>query len=158
MNNPFAPPTAKVGDVVQGFFYILPNLAIGALVFGLFVASWGVRRSISTVLQMRGRTDLGALLGGAAKWAILVFGFLVFAPIVFPSVKPGDLFSALGRGLRRDRLRVQGHSAELAFRLTDPVPAAVPQWRPDHPVNSKGLSRRSRPGRHCCEPMTASEW
>ncbi len=99
MSNPFAPLAARVSDIVHGFFYILPNIGIGVVVFVLFVlAAWGARRGISSVLGRRDRTDLGALLGGTAKWAILLFGVLVFATIVFPSVKPGDLFSALGVG------------------------------------------------------------
>jgi small conductance mechanosensitive channel len=42
--------------------------------------------------------DLGALLGGFAKWSIPLFGGPVFATIIFPSVKPNDLLSALGVG------------------------------------------------------------
>ena len=99
MNNPVAPLTDKLSDITHGFFYVLPNIGIGVVVFGLFVlAAWGARHSVASVLRIRDRTDLGVLLGGAAKWAILLFGLLVFATIVFPSINPADLFSALGVG------------------------------------------------------------
>jgi len=99
MTNPITPLTAKIADLIDGFFFILPNIGIAAIVFLLFMAAgWGARRGIATLLQGRGRQDLGVLLGGFAKWAILLFGVLVVSAIVFPSVKPGDLFSALGVG------------------------------------------------------------
>ncbi len=99
MNDPITPVTDKVGGLMQGFFYILPNLGIALLVFLVFmVVAWGVRRGIASLLGMRDRTDLGVLLGGFAKWAVLLFGVLVVAAIVFPSVKPADLLSALGVG------------------------------------------------------------
>ena len=99
MNNPLTPLTSQLSDLVEGFFFILPNLGIAVVVFLLFIAAaWGARRGISSVLLARDRRDLGTLLGGFAKWAILLFGVLVVCAIVFPSVKPGDLFSALGVG------------------------------------------------------------
>lgn len=99
MNNPVAPLTDKLSAIFEGFFYVLPNIGIGLVVFGLFIiAAWAAQRSISGVLGTRDRTDLGVLLGGFAKWALLLFGVLVAATIIFPSVKPADLFSALGVG------------------------------------------------------------
>ncbi len=99
MNNPVAPLTDKLSAIFEGFFYVLPNIGIGLVVFGLFIiAAWAARRSISGVLGTRDRTDLGVLLGGFAKWALLLFGVLVAATIIFPSVKPAALFSALSVG------------------------------------------------------------
>ena len=99
MNNPVTPLAAKVSDLGHGFFYMLPNIGIAVLVFGLFIlAAWGAQRGIAGVLRTQGRTDLGVLLGGFAKWALLLLGGLVAATIIFPSIKPADLFSALGVG------------------------------------------------------------
>ena len=99
MKNPVTALTDKLSAIVEGFFYILPNIGIGVVVLGLFVvAGWAVRRSITGVLSTRDRTDLGVLLGGFARWALVLFGVLVAATIIFPSVKPADLFSALGIG------------------------------------------------------------
>ena len=41
---------------------------------------------------------MGVLLGGFVKWALILFGLLVVATIVFPSVKPADLLATLGIG------------------------------------------------------------
>lgn len=99
MPNPLTPLAAKFGSLVDGFFYVLPNVGIAVLVFGLFMlGAWAAQRGIGRLLHMRDRHDLGVLLGGAIKWALLLFGVLVAATIVFPSVKPGDLLSALGIG------------------------------------------------------------
>ncbi|RZA30532.1 MAG: mechanosensitive ion channel family protein [Proteobacteria bacterium] len=99
MTDPVSALMDKISSLVDGFFYILPNLGIGLVVFALFVlASWAGQRAISSLLHRGGRHDLGVLLGGFSKWALLLFGVLVVATIVFPSVRPADLFSALGIG------------------------------------------------------------
>lgn len=99
MTDPVSALMAKISSLVDGFFYIMPNLGIGLVVFALFVlASWAGQRGVASLLHRSGRHDLGVLLGGFSKWALLLFGALVVATIVFPSVKPADLFSALGIG------------------------------------------------------------
>ena len=99
MTDPVSALMDKISSLVDGFFYILPNLGIGLVVFALFVlASWAGQRAISSLLHRGGRHDLGVLLGGFSEWALLLFGVLVVATIVFPSVRPADLFSALGIG------------------------------------------------------------
>ena len=42
--------------------------------------------------------DLGHLLGGFTRWALVLLGFLVAATIIFPLVKPSDVLGALGVG------------------------------------------------------------
>ena len=89
----------KVEKFIQGFFWILPNLGIALVVFLLIVGiSWAANRSVVGMLRRRGRSDLGVLLGGFAKWVVLLFGVLVVATIVFPSVKPADVLATLGIG------------------------------------------------------------
>ena len=99
MNEAVEPTIRKVEGYIEGFFWILPNLGIALLAFLLFVAgAWAGKRAIIHVLQRRDRGDLGLLLGGSAKWAIILFGLLVVATIVFPSVKPADVLATLGIG------------------------------------------------------------
>lgn len=89
----------KLEALAGGFYWVLPNLLIGALVFALFLAaSWAAQRGVALGLARAGRADLGVLLGGFARWATVVVGGLVFATIVFPSVKPADLLGTLGVG------------------------------------------------------------
>lgn len=99
MHDAITPLVDKLRGMVEGFFYILPNIGIGLLVMGLFaLAAAALRREITRFLRVRDRADLGILLGGFVKWSILLLGVLVVATIVFPSVKPVDLLSTLGVG------------------------------------------------------------
>jgi small-conductance mechanosensitive channel len=99
MNEAIEPTLQKIEAFVAGFFWILPNLGIALVVLVLFWAgSWAAKRSVAGVLRRRRREDLGSLLGGFARWGILLFGFLVAATIVFPSISPANLLSTLGIG------------------------------------------------------------
>ena len=89
----------KVNDWVDGFFALIPNIAVAAVVFLVFVAigvstSWTIRRGT----RSRDRSDLGQVLGSVARWAIWAFGGLLALTIVMPSLKPGDLIAGLGIG------------------------------------------------------------
>jgi small conductance mechanosensitive channel len=99
MNNAVEPTIRKVEGYIEGFFWVLPNLALALVVFLLF---WGgatlAKRAVIGVAQRRDRSNLGTLLGGFVKWAVIVLGLLVVATIVFPSVKPADVLATLGIG------------------------------------------------------------
>ena len=89
----------KIETIVQGFFWMLPNLGIAAVVLLLFLgAAWAARFAVTRVFRRRRRRDLGDLLGAFAKWALVTLGLLVVATIVFPSIKPADVLATLGIG------------------------------------------------------------
>jgi small-conductance mechanosensitive channel len=93
------PTLRKIEGFIDGFFWILPNLGLALLVFLFFLGgAWAAKRAVVHVSQRRNRGDLGLLLGGSAKWTIVLFGLLVVATIVFPSVKPADVLATLGIG------------------------------------------------------------
>lgn len=93
------PLVDKLRALGEGFFWILPDLAIAAVVFAaIAVAAHGASRGVRHVLLRRDRHDLGVLMGGFVRWALLVVGALVAATIVFPSIKPADLLATLGVG------------------------------------------------------------
>jgi small conductance mechanosensitive channel len=97
--NALDPTLEKLQGYVQGFFWILPNLGIAVVVFGVFLAgSWAARRAVHRLFHQRRREDLGDLLGGFARWSLILFGLLVVATIVFPSISPANLLSTLGIG------------------------------------------------------------
>jgi small-conductance mechanosensitive channel len=99
MNEDVEPALRKVESYVQGFFWFLPNLAIALLVFLVFLAAaWAAKGIVASVARRRNRADLGVLLGSFVRWAIIVFGLLVVATIIFPSVKPADALATLGIG------------------------------------------------------------
>lgn len=87
----------KLLAAVQELVLLTPNLIAGAL---LLLATWwggkGLGRLIARISVMRGRPDLGALLGVLARVALMVVALLVASAIVFPSVHPSDIFAALG--------------------------------------------------------------
>jgi small-conductance mechanosensitive channel len=89
----------KLESIVQGFFWLLPNLAIAMVVMlGFLVAAWIARRVVKRVVGRRDREDLGSLVGGFAWWGLVGFGLLVVATIIFPSIKPSDALATLGIG------------------------------------------------------------
>jgi small-conductance mechanosensitive channel len=99
MNDSVEPTIRRLESYVDGFFWILPNIGIALVVFLLFaIIAWAARISVASVFRRRGRGDLGELLGASAKWALIVFGLLVVATIVFPSIRPADLLASLGIG------------------------------------------------------------
>lgn len=99
MNDAIEPAVQKVGSYVEGFFWILPNLGLALAVFLLFLGgAWTAKRAVIGVARRRDRGNLGTLLGGFLRWAVIVLGLLVVATIVFPSVKPADVLATLGIG------------------------------------------------------------
>lgn len=93
------PALQKVEGWIQGFYALLPNLAVAAVVFLLLVlmgagTKWLIRRWASR----RGRDNLGDVLGSFSQWGMVLVAFLVAATIVLPSVQPVDLLAGLGVG------------------------------------------------------------
>ncbi len=99
MNDAVEPTVRKVESYIDGFFWILPSLGLALVVFLLFLGgAWAAKRAVIGVARRRDRGNLGTLLGGFVKWAVIVLGLLVVATIVFPSVKPADVLATLGIG------------------------------------------------------------
>ncbi|MDE0878732.1 MAG: mechanosensitive ion channel family protein [Sphingomonas bacterium] len=97
--NPYQTIVTKLHDAANGFFAQLPNIG-GALVFLIVV--WFIaklmKRGFRSLLRRRGRPDLGGVLGSLLFGAMMILAVLFAAAIVFPSVNPGDIISALGIG------------------------------------------------------------
>lgn len=99
MNASIEPAITKIEDLIEGFFWLLPNVGIALITLLLFLgAGWAVQRLVIRVSHHRNRDDLGILLAGFARFSVLLFGGLVAATIVFPSIKPADLLATLGIG------------------------------------------------------------
>lgn len=87
----------KVDSWLDGMVKLLPNIIVALVVLTLFYILASVLRSvIHRAFKSRDRANLGEVLGGFVKWAILVFGFLISATIVVPSLNPADLIAGLG--------------------------------------------------------------
>ena len=78
---------------------LFPNIIVAvvvmALAFGVAVLA---QRLVNKRARGRGRDNLGEVLGGFVKWAILLLGCMLATTIVVPSLSPGDLFAGLGVG------------------------------------------------------------
>ncbi|CTQ51133.1 mechanosensitive ion channel domain-containing protein [Jannaschia donghaensis] len=89
----------KIDTWVDGFFKLLPNLAVAAIVFLLFlIAAFVVAWLINRTATSRNRVSLGAVLGGIVKAIIIIFGLLIAATIIVPSLNVGSLVAGLGVG------------------------------------------------------------
>lgn len=87
----------RVDAWLDGLIKSLPNLVVAIIVIVLFlIAAIVVRRVILKASESRSRGNLGEVLGGFSKWVIVLFGFLIAATIVVPTLKPGDLIAGLG--------------------------------------------------------------
>ena len=87
----------KIDSWLDGFVATLPNLVVAIIIFGLFLlTALGVKRAVTKTATSRGRQNLGEVLGGFLKAAIILFGALIAATIVVPTLNPGDLVAGLG--------------------------------------------------------------
>jgi small-conductance mechanosensitive channel len=99
MNDAVEPTIHKIEGYIDGFFWMLPSIGLALLVFLLFLAgASAAKQAVASLARRRDRGDLGDLLSGFVKWAVILFGLLVVATIVFPSVKPADVLATLGIG------------------------------------------------------------
>lgn len=76
-----------------------PDIAVALILLVVFwvvarIVAWAVRRN----LRRRDRENLGDVLGGLVFYAVMLFGALSGATIVFPSVEPADMLATLGIG------------------------------------------------------------
>ncbi len=89
----------KFAQFANGFYSQVPSLIVAAIFLLLaFLAGRILAAAIARIAVRRGRPDLGALLGSLAKGVLLIAGVLVASAIIFPSVKPSDVFATLGIG------------------------------------------------------------
>ena len=88
-----------VQGFVDGFFALLPKLAIAVAVFLLFWAvAAGVRRLIHRVTPGPRDSNIGVVLGRLAYAVLLIFGLFVALTIVIPSLTFGSIVAGLGIG------------------------------------------------------------
>ncbi|MEP6889727.1 MAG: mechanosensitive ion channel domain-containing protein, partial [Nitrospirota bacterium] len=81
----------------DGAIRLLPNIVVGVVLLALF---YGLGVLARTLIQKRMagrlRENLGEVLSGLVKWALVLLGFLLAATTVLPSLNPGDLVAGLG--------------------------------------------------------------
>ena len=88
--------TASARGMVEGFLALLPKIALGIVVFILFVLL--AKLAASVVRRSMGQRGAGKALGRLAQLGVILGGFLISMAIAFPSVKPADVLGILGVG------------------------------------------------------------
>ena len=87
----------KVDSWLDGIVKLMPNIVVAIVVFVIFLMAAKIARAVVfRTFKSRDRANLGEVLGGFVKWAVLVFGTLIAATIVVPSLNPADLIAGLG--------------------------------------------------------------
>ncbi len=87
----------RLDSWIDGAVRLLPNIISAIVLLVVFyllgiLIRWFIEKSAAR----RERQNLGQVLGGLVKWAIILLGFLLAATIVLPTLKPGDLLAGLG--------------------------------------------------------------
>ena len=88
----------RVDNMIDGTLRTLPNLAIGIVVFALFVAASKLVAHLFKKYLTGDRESLGVVFARLSKLLILLLGLMVAMAIIAPSVSPGDLLATLGVG------------------------------------------------------------
>ena len=87
----------RVDSWIDGAVRLAPNMVVAIIVFLVFIGlAVLAKRLVVGQGNRRSRENLGEVLGGFVKWAVLVLGFLLSATIVVPTLNPGDLIAGLG--------------------------------------------------------------
>ena len=87
----------QVDGWLDGFVRLLPNLSVAILLVLLaYFAGGAIKNLVSGYYEKRGRRDLGRMLGGITKWAILLTAGLFALTIILPNLSPSGLFAGLG--------------------------------------------------------------
>lgn len=89
-----------VFEMARGFFEQLPLIAVGVIVFLVFLAIAYFSRKIIRSAAGKAHLDdmLGSLLARIGYIIIVVVGLFVAATVIFPGVNAGDLIAGLGIG------------------------------------------------------------
>lgn len=92
--------TNTIIEMVNGFFAQLPIIAVGIVVFLIFLGIASIARKVIGAASAKAHIDsmLGSLLARIGYFLVVIFGLFVAIVVIFPGVSPGDLFAGLGIG------------------------------------------------------------
>lgn len=92
--------TNTIADMIRGFWAQLPIIAVGIVVFVIFLFIASIVRRIIQAGVSRVHFDvmLASLLARMGYFITIVIGFFVASVVVFPGISPGDLIAGLGIG------------------------------------------------------------
>jgi small conductance mechanosensitive channel len=99
----------KIQNMYNNFVFMLPNIVLAVIVFGIFfLAGRGIRAAVRRLTRKhRQARNLGLVLGRLAQGTTLLIGLFVALSIVIPTFQAGDLVQLLG---------ISGVAIGFAFR------------------------------------------
>ncbi len=87
----------KIDTWLDGFFRLLPNIALALVVLILFYfLGILISRIVRNRAEKRDRNSLGEVAGSLLRWTVTLLGFALAITIIAPSIIPGDLLGGLG--------------------------------------------------------------
>lgn len=87
----------RLDSWIDGFFRLLPNLALAIVVLLIFIGiGVVVGRFVRRVAKRHERESLGHVGGALAKWTAFILGLMLAVTVVAPSIQPVDLLAGLG--------------------------------------------------------------
>jgi len=90
---------SQVQTMMDGFFAVLPKLAVALVVFALvWLIARGVRSLIHRITPGPRDSPIGLVLGRLAYAGLLFVGLFIAIAIIFPGVNAATLISGLGIG------------------------------------------------------------
>lgn len=90
---------AKLQAWLNGFFKLLPNIAVAIVVVIIFwLLSRGIAALVKRAAQKRDRPSLAEVGGSLIGWTVFILGIMLAITVVAPTITPGDLLASLGVG------------------------------------------------------------
>ena len=91
--------TEKVQGMLESAIRLLPNIAIGVVVFIIFIILGKlIRGFIRRRTKDKETRNIGLVFGRLAQSVLIILGLLVAASIVLPNFAPADILASLGIG------------------------------------------------------------
>ena len=92
--------TRTVIEMIDGFWAQLPVIAVGVVVFLIFLVVASIIRRVVQAAGGKAHLDimLSSLLARIGYFVTLIVGFFVASVVIFPGLSPADLIAGLGIG------------------------------------------------------------
>lgn len=92
--------TKTIIEMINGFWAQLPVIAVGIVVFIIFLGIAYLVRRVIRMTAEKARFDamIASLLARIGYFITVIIGFFVAAVVIFPGLSPGDLIAGLGIG------------------------------------------------------------
>ena len=77
----------------------VPNILVALVLIAVVaLVAMALSRFVRGRIAARGREDLGRMIAGLVRWALIIGAVLLGLTIVLPTLRPGDLIAGLGVG------------------------------------------------------------